>query len=59
MTKPSIDIDLSADETLFTGYNDLLQKFMSLKDSGQIELKGQHEVIPQKYLGLNKEYIVS
>ncbi|WP_078408911.1 FtsX-like permease family protein [Priestia abyssalis] len=52
-------IDLSKDETLFTGYTDLLQKFMTLKDSGQIELKGKHEVIPQKYVGLNKEYILS
>lgn len=43
-------IDLSPDETLFTGYYDLLQKFMPLKSSGQIEFKGQHEVIPQKYL---------
>jgi bacitracin transport system permease protein len=53
------NIDLSPDETLFTGYNDMLQKFMSLKSSGQIELKGQHEVIPQKYLGLKKEFHIS
>ncbi|GCL73761.1 ABC transporter permease [Paenibacillus naphthalenovorans] len=52
-------IDLSPDETLFTGYYDLLQKFMPLKSSGQIEFKGQHEVIPQKYLGLKKEYLIS
>ena len=32
---------------------------MSLKDSGPIELKGQHEVIPQKYIGLNKDTFVS
>lgn len=53
------NIDLSPDETLFAGYNDFLQKFMSLKSSGQIELKGRHEVIPQKYLGLKKEYYIS
>ena len=35
------EIDLSADETLFTGYHDMLQKMMSIKDSGQIELEGQ------------------
>lgn len=52
-------IDLSAEETLFTGYNDLLQKFMPLNSSGQIQLKGKNEVIPQKYLGLRKDYIVS
>ena len=57
--KAAGSVDLSAEETLFTGYNDLLQKFMPLKSSGQIELKGKNEVIPQKYLGLRKEYIVS
>ena len=57
--KDATSVNLSAGETLFTGYNDLLQKFMPLKTSGQIELKGKNEVIPQKYLGLRKEYIVS
>lgn len=57
--KTVTNVDLSAGETLFTGYNDLLQKFMPLKSSGQIELKGKNEVIPQKYLGLRKEYIIS
>ena len=37
----------------------MLQKFMSLKDSGQIELKGKHEVIPLNYLGLKKDFIIS
>ena len=32
---------------------------MSLKDSGAIELKGQHEIIPQDYIGLNKDTLVS
>ena len=53
------EIDLSSRETLFTGYHDMLQKMMSIKDSGQIELKGQHEVIPLNYLGLNKDFIIS
>lgn len=53
------DIDLTATEVLFTGYSDLLQKFMSLKNSGPIELKSQHEVISQNYIGLNKDTIVS
>lgn len=53
------DFDVSPDETIFTGYNDLLQKFMSLKDSGQVELKGKTEIIPQTYLGLEKDYLIS
>ncbi|WP_045514599.1 ABC transporter permease [Neobacillus niacini] len=57
--KAATSVELSAEETLFTGYNDSIQKFMPLKSSGQIELKGKNVVIPQKYLGLRKEYIVS
>ncbi|MBM7654376.1 FtsX-like permease family protein [Neobacillus cucumis] len=53
------NIDVAADETVFTGYNDLLQKFMSLKDTGRVELKGQNETIPLRYLGLRKEFVVS
>ncbi|WP_028392462.1 FtsX-like permease family protein [Bacillus cihuensis] len=53
------DIDVSAKEVIFTGYSDLLQKFMSLKDSGPIALKGQHEDIPQNYIGLKKNSFVS
>ncbi|MCF6411374.1 ABC transporter permease [Pseudalkalibacillus salsuginis] len=52
-------IDVSADETVFTGYNDLMQKFMTLKDSGDIELKGQNQTIPQNFSGLKKDYPVS
>ncbi|HEY2494408.1 MAG TPA: ABC transporter permease [Paenibacillus sp.] len=47
------DIQLSADETLFTDSEGVMQKFMSMKDSGAIELKGQHEVISQQYKGVN------
>ena len=52
------DIDLSTRETIFTGYNDMLQK-MSLKGFWQIELKGQNEVIPLNYLGLKKDFVIS
>lgn len=51
--------DVSSGETIFAGFNDLLQKFMQLKDSGDIELKGKTEVIPQKYLGIEKEFLIS
>lgn len=53
------NIDVEPGETIFTGYNDLLQKFMTLKDSGEIELKGKTEVIPLTYLGLKKDFVVS
>ncbi|WHY78301.1 ABC transporter permease [Neobacillus sp. WH10] len=53
------NIDVAPGDTIFTGYNDLLQKFMSLKDSGHIELKGQNETVPLQYLGLKKEFPIS
>ncbi|WP_261303894.1 ABC transporter permease [Paenibacillus andongensis] len=52
-------VDLTAEQTLFTGTNDMLQKFMSLKNSGHIQLSGQQVVIPQTYVGSRKQYIVS
>ncbi|MEK4513451.1 ABC transporter permease [Paenibacillus anaericanus] len=57
--KSTKDTQLSPGETLFTGYSDVNQKFMPLDDSGSIELKSQHEVIPQQLVGLKKDTIVS
>ncbi|URN95820.1 MAG: ABC transporter permease [Candidatus Pristimantibacillus lignocellulolyticus] len=53
------DIDVSADETILTGYDDFLSKFMPLKKSGPIKLLGAHEVISQQYVGLNTDYVIS
>lgn len=52
------DTDVSPDQTILTGYNDLLQKFMSLKTSGPLDLQGKNHVIHQQFLGLKKEYII-
>ncbi|MDF2646375.1 MAG: cell division protein FtsX [Paenibacillus sp.] len=52
-------IDLTSEQTIFTGTNDLLEKFMKLKNSGQIQFSGQQVVIPQTYLGSEKQYMVS
>ncbi|WP_411954194.1 ABC transporter permease [Alkalibacillus sp. S2W] len=53
------DIELSEGETLLTGYSDLMQSFMTIEDSGEIELKAQDTVIIQDFAGLNREYLVS
>jgi bacitracin transport system permease protein len=52
-------INLAEDETLFSGYSNMMEKVISLKDSGKIELKGKNEVIPQTYLGLNDDTFLS
>ncbi|MCZ0874769.1 FtsX-like permease family protein [Peribacillus sp. AS_2] len=52
-------INLAEDETLFSGYSSMMEKVISLKDSGKIELKGKNEVIPQTYIGLNDDTFLS
>lgn len=52
-------IDIKKDETVFTGYSDLLQKLMPLHDSGMTELKGKTKNIKLKYLGMQDEYPIS
>lgn len=52
-------INLAEDETLFSGYSSMMEKVISLKDSGKIELKGKNEVIPQTYMGLNDDTFLS
>ncbi|MBW3110440.1 ABC transporter permease [Bacillus sp. MCCB 382] len=52
-------IDVKEDETVFTGYSDLLQKLMPLKDSGMTELKGKTKNIKLEYMGMLDEYPIS
>ncbi|WP_226675386.1 FtsX-like permease family protein [Rossellomorea aquimaris] len=52
-------IDVKEDETVFTGYSDLLQKLMPLKDSGMTELKGKTKNIKLEYMGMQDEYPIS
>lgn len=52
-------IDVSANETLFSGYNDILQQFIGMKKSGDITLQGKTFSIPQKYIGMRKDYLIS
>ncbi|TYS18011.1 ABC transporter permease [Rossellomorea vietnamensis] len=52
-------IELEEDELMFTGYNDMFQSFLSLKDSGRVTLLSNSSEIPQKYLGIEKEYYIS
>ncbi|MCY8944578.1 FtsX-like permease family protein [Bacillus atrophaeus] len=52
-------VDVSSDETIFSGYTDLFQKLMSLKDSGSVKVSGQHETESLTYSGLRKEFLLS
>lgn len=57
--KEAVGFNVSADETIFSGYDDLLQKFMEFADSGEVVLTGKTEKIPLKYKGLEKGFLVS
>ena len=48
-------IDLSPDEAYFTKTSSAMENLISMKDKGDIEIKGQHEVIPQAYKRINME----
>lgn len=52
-------IELGEDEVTLTGTNDLLQKFIMLKDTGLIELEGKSVISVLHYLGLQKEHLLS
>ena len=51
-------MNLSPDDTLFSGYVDMLSKVMPLEDSGSIELLGKTETIPQNYIGLERDFLL-
>ncbi len=52
-------IDLAPSETIFTGYSDIMEKMISFKSSGQIELLGKSETIPLTFLGVQNDSLLS
>ncbi|MCY7752101.1 ABC transporter permease [Bacillus haynesii] len=52
-------IDVLKGDVIFSGYTDLLQKFMALKETGAVKVKSRNETISLNYLGLRKESLLS
>jgi len=52
-------LKVSPNESFLTGYSDLLQKYLSIKDTGTIELMGKTKRISLHNLGLQKASVVS
>lgn len=52
-------IDVSPEETLFTGSSDAIQQFMSIQATGDIELTSPNQQIKQQLIGLEKDSYVS
>jgi bacitracin transport system permease protein len=60
ISEKSVDgFELAKDETYLTGYSDIMMKFISMKDSGSIELIGNNITLPMQYLGMKKDYPIS
>ncbi|WP_339206757.1 ABC transporter permease [Paenibacillus sp. FSL K6-3182] len=60
VSEKSVDgIQLSKDELYLSGYSSMLKQFMSLKDSGPVQLVNPTQSIPQQYIGLKEQPIVS
>ncbi|WP_079504975.1 ABC transporter permease [Mesobacillus jeotgali] len=51
--------EVGVEEAYLTGYSDIMMKFISMKDSGPIEIIGKNNAIPLHYFGMEKEYPVS
>ncbi|MFB6466342.1 FtsX-like permease family protein [Cytobacillus sp. Hz8] len=52
-------INLSPKDIIFTGFDDSVKAFLSLKDSGEIEIKGKRTTQSLHYLGLKRDYVIS
>ncbi|MCT1398237.1 ABC transporter permease [Paenibacillus sp. p3-SID867] len=52
-------VDVSPEETLFTGYSDAIQQFMAIQTTGEIEFISSKQSFKQKLIGLDKEAYVS
>ncbi len=52
------DIDVSADEAIFTGFSKILDSVISFDSDGAIHIEGKDKVIDQDYLGLKNNYIL-
>ncbi|AKL96099.1 bacitracin ABC transport system permease protein BceB [Clostridium aceticum] len=52
------DIDVSEDETVFSGFNDAMQTLLNLQGSGTITLHGLTTAFSKEYLGLLKDNVL-
>ncbi|WP_394235186.1 FtsX-like permease family protein [Niallia oryzisoli] len=59
ISEKSIDMDISKGEVLFTGYNDMLNRFLTFKDSGNLELIGKQHTVPLAFQGIQKDKYLS
>jgi bacitracin transport system permease protein len=59
ISEQAAGLDVAPDELKLTGYNELLQRFMSLKDEGDVVVHGKESETTLQYTGLEDEYPIS
>ncbi|MFB1097257.1 ABC transporter permease [Terribacillus sp. JSM ZJ617] len=59
ISEKAAGLDVAPDELKLTGYNELLQRFMSLKDEGDVVVHGKESETTLHYTGLEDEYPIS
>lgn len=59
ISEKAAGLDVAPDELKLTGYNELLQRFMSLKDEGDVTVLGKETETALHYTGLEDEYPIS
>lgn len=52
-------VDLTAEQTFFTGANDEMLKFLQFKVNNQMQLHLQHSVMPLTYIGIEERNYIS
>lgn len=59
ISEKAAGLDVAPDELKLTGYNELLQRFMSLKDEGDVVVHGKESEMALHYTGLEDDYPIS
>jgi bacitracin transport system permease protein len=59
ISEDAAGIEVAPDELKLTGYNEMLQRFMSLKGEGDVTVHGKDSEVALHYTGLQDEYPVS
>ncbi|RRJ65665.1 ABC transporter permease [Paenibacillus oralis] len=60
VSEKSVDgVDIAPGETLFTGLNDAMTQFMSIRSTGELTLMGQTDEIKLSLVGMDKIALVS
>jgi bacitracin transport system permease protein len=59
ISEDAAGVEVAPDELKLTGYNEMLQRFMSLKGEGDVTVHGKYSEVELHYTGLQDEYPIS